>query len=121
MNMDTIHTLRSAEVFQSGRLAGYLEEKENGRWVFAYEKAYDGIPVSLTLPLRKEPYPFNVFPPVFDGLLPEGPQLEALLRTHKIDRQDCFKQLMTVGEDLVGSLSVRQKMDVQSSEIELQA
>jgi serine/threonine-protein kinase HipA len=44
---------------------------------------------------------------VFDGLLPEGAQLEALLKTHKIDRNDYFKQLVTVGRDLVGSLSVR--------------
>lgn len=111
MNANTSNGLRSAEVYQSGRLAGYLQEEENGRWAFAYQKAYEGIPVSLTLPVREEPYPFAAFPPVFDGLLPEGPQLEALLRTHKIDRNDCFKQLITVGEDLVGSLSVTVKKD----------
>jgi serine/threonine-protein kinase HipA len=41
-------------------------------------------------------------------LLPEGPQLEALLRKHKIDRHDAFRQLVTVGEDLVGSLTVHE-------------
>ena len=39
--------------------------------------------------------------------MPEGEQLEALLKKQKIDRNDCFTQLVTVGEDLVGSLSVR--------------
>ena len=33
-------------------------------------------------------------------------QLEALLRKHKIDRNDAFGQLVIVGSDLVGSLTV---------------
>ena len=40
--------------------------------------------------------------------LPEGPQLEALLRMHKIDRSDTFRQLVIVGADLVGSLTVKE-------------
>jgi len=44
---------------------------------------------------------------VFEGLLPEGPQLEALLRMHKIDRNNAFRQLVTVGADMVGSLTVK--------------
>ena len=99
--------LRKAEVFQAGELAGYLRQEWDGLWVFAYEEGYEGIPVSLTLPVRQEPYTFKEFPAVFDGLLPEGAQLEALLRKHKIDRGDSFKQLVTVGQDLVGSLCVR--------------
>jgi hypothetical protein len=33
--------------------------------------------------------------------------LQALLKKQKIDRNDCFTQLVTVGQDLVGSLSAR--------------
>ena len=107
MRSDTDDGVRSAEVLQKGMLAGHLFEKREGFWVFEYVQGYEGIPVSLTLPVGEEPYTFDTFPPVFEGLLPEGVQLEALLRKHKIDRNDCFKQLVTVGEDLVGSLSVR--------------
>jgi serine/threonine-protein kinase HipA len=39
-------------------------------------------------------------------LLPEGGQLEALLRIRKLDRQDLFGQLLAVGQDVVGSLRV---------------
>ena len=106
MTEDSTKLLRRAEVFQSGVLAGYLQEEGRGYWEFLYKGDYEGLAVSLTMPVRPEPYTFNAFPPVFDGLLPEGPQLEGLLRTHKIDRNDAFKQLITVGEDLVGSLSV---------------
>ena len=97
--------LRRAAIFQSGILAGYLEEVQDGSWNFAYVDGYAEIPISLTLPVRKEPYVFTAFPAVFDGVLPEGEQLQALLKKQKIDRNDCFTQLVTVGQDLVGSLS----------------
>ncbi len=97
---------RIAEVRQHGVLAGHLREAAEGGWRFDYLEGYEGPPVSLTMPLRAEAYEFPDFPPPFEGLLPEGPQLEALLRKHKIDRRDCFRQLVTVGADLVGSLTV---------------
>ncbi len=99
---------RRAVIFQNGELAGRLEEQAGGGWTFTYLDEYEGDPVSLTLPRRTEPYVFENFPAVFEGLLPEGPQLEALLRKHKIDRHDAFRQLITVGADLVGSLTVKE-------------
>lgn len=98
---------RRAEVYQQGQLAGYLEESGGGSWQFTYLPEYEGLAVSLTMPKRNEPYRFRTFPPLFEGLLPEGLQLEALLRKHKVDRNDFFGQLMIVGEDMVGSLTVR--------------
>jgi serine/threonine-protein kinase HipA len=99
---------RRAAIFQHGRVAGLLRSTKPGTWTFTYEGGYDGPPVSLTLPVRPEPYEFPGFPAFLEGLLPEGPQLEALLRKHKIDRHDAFRQLVTVGGDLVGSLTVRE-------------
>ena len=111
---------RHAEIYQNGTLAGVLEESADQSCQFRYVEGYAGIPISLTMPLQSDAYHFKRFPPVFDGLLPEGPQLEALLRKHKIDRSDTFTQLITVGEDLVGSLSVRlpkkQSGTIQESE-----
>lgn len=108
MSGETQSIGRSAEVFQLGHLAGWLEELSSGAWQFTYRPGYEGLPISLTMPTRGEPYLFDKFPAVFDGLLPEGLQLEALLRKHKIDRNDLFRQLMIVGEDMVGSLTVRE-------------
>lgn len=99
---------RRAAIYQHGLLAGQLFEREGGAWEFSYSDDYAGDAVSLTLPVRPEPYEFASFPPVFEGLLPEGPQLEALLRKHKIDRTDSFQQLVTVGQDLVGSLTIQE-------------
>lgn len=89
--------------------AGILEERVPGKqYAFRYLESYAGPPVSLTMPLQTGEYLFNSFPPFFDGLLPEGVQLEALLRQNKIDRHDHFSQLVAVGNDLVGAVTVRE-------------
>ncbi len=108
---------RVATILQQGQPAGRLEEANGGSWRFTYFKEYTGQPVSLTLPVDTEPYHFENFPPPFEGLLPEGIQLDALLRKHKIDRNDAFSQLMVVGADLVGSLSVQQGTDSPEEEL----
>ncbi|MCA0370049.1 MAG: HipA N-terminal domain-containing protein [Proteobacteria bacterium] len=100
-------TQRAAIFFQKQR-CGVLEEEMRGKaYRFTYDPTYQGPMISLTLPVRLEPYTWDAFPPFFDGLLPEGMQLEALLRIHKIDKDDLMSQLITVGEDLVGAVSVR--------------
>jgi serine/threonine-protein kinase HipA len=100
--------MRKAEIYQQGILAGILEEFDQNRYRFNYATGYRGQPISVALPVREAPYDFDRFPPVFEGLLPEGLQLEALLRQYKIDRKDMFKQLLIVGEDVVGSLTVKE-------------
>ncbi|NQT70146.1 MAG: HipA N-terminal domain-containing protein [Desulfobacteraceae bacterium] len=101
--------MRRAEVFLHNLKAGLLEEIEAGtRYRFYYESGYSGPPVSLTMPVQEEPHEYDVFPPFFEGLLPEGFNLEALLRQNKIDRNDLFSQLMAVGEDMVGAVTVRE-------------
>jgi serine/threonine-protein kinase HipA len=99
---------RKAFIFLQKTFCGVLEENDTRTvYTFTYAPSYAGAPLSLTLPLQKTAYSWPTFPPFFDGLLPEGMQLEALLRTHKIDRRDYLTQLITVGEDLVGAVTVK--------------
>lgn len=100
--------MRQAEIYVHDQLAGLLEETENG-FDFTYQGDYSGPPVSLTMPTKTRKYSFEDFPPFFEGLLPEGIQLDALLRTNKLDKNDYMGQLITVGNDLVGAVSVREK------------
>jgi serine/threonine-protein kinase HipA len=100
--------MRKAEIYQQGKLAGTLAEIDRNHYQFAYKPGYSGEPISLALPVREIPYDFDKFPPVFEGLLPEGMQLEALLRRYKVDKRDMFQQLLIVGEDVVGSLTVKE-------------
>jgi serine/threonine-protein kinase HipA len=91
--------------------AGILIEDENKHYSFIYESKYIGPPISLTMPLREQPYNFETFPAFFDGLLPEGVMLEGLLKTHKIDRTDYMQQLTVTGHDLVGAVTVEKFPD----------
>ncbi|CDR34237.1 HipA N-terminal domain-containing protein [Criblamydia sequanensis] len=58
------------------------------------------------MPTTKQVYEYDKFPPFFEGLLPEGMMLEGLLRHAKLDRDDLIGQLITVGKDLVGNVTV---------------
>ena len=103
--------MRRAEVFFANDLAGILSEAEEGKdFKFQYVSGYSGPPISLTMPVREEPYLVDDFPPFFDGLLPEGFQLEALLRQKKLDRTDKFGQLLVIGADTVGAVTVREAL-----------
>lgn len=101
--------MRTAKVYVNELEAAYLTEIEPGKkYQFQYIEEYSGEPVSLTLPVSQLNYHFNSFPPFFDGLLPEGFQLEGLLKFGKIDRNDYFAQLLAVGNDLVGNVTVKE-------------
>lgn len=91
--------------------SGYLI-KNDGEYTFVYLSDYKGPPISLTMPVRNIPYFFDRFPPFFDGLLPEGMQLEALIRQNKIDANNFMAQLAAVGEDMVGAVTVTLPPDV---------
>ncbi len=87
--------------------AAHLIEIIRGRsYSIKYLPEYSGKPISLTLPVEDREFEFDQFPPYFDGTLPEGFQLDALLRYTKLDRTDYMGQLLTVGEDLVGNVTV---------------
>ena len=98
--------MKLAHVYQQRQLAGTLEAREDGSYCFTYEPDYRGEPVSLTMPVSQRVWEFPHFPSAFEGLLPEGVQLDALLRIRKIDRSDLFSQLLAVGHDVVGSLRI---------------
>jgi serine/threonine-protein kinase HipA len=99
--------MKKAKIYNFGNYAGDLFEIEKGKkYKFNYNEQYNGPAISLTMPVSKKEYEYNNFPPFFEGLLPEGMQLEALIRLAKIDRNDFFSLLAIVGRDLVGSVTV---------------
>ena len=102
--------MRSAEVSMHGVPAGILDEIDAGKkYRFTYLEKYTGPSIALTMPVDRKEFVFDRFPPFFDGLLPEGPLLEGLLRQCKIDKSDYLSQLITVGNDLVGAVTVQEK------------
>ena len=101
--------MRQGRVFCNGIAAGIITEDENG-YSFAYDKEYlntiEAQPVSLTLPLREEPYVNNVMFSFFDGLIPEGWMLNIAERNWKINRRDRMGLLLTCCRDCIGNVSV---------------
>lgn len=85
--------MRTANVFVDNIHAGELQEiTRKNHYRLIYNEDYNGPSVSLEMPLSKQVYDYDRFPPFFEGLLPEGIMLEGLLRNAKIDRDDYFSQ-----------------------------
>ncbi len=100
--------MRKAKVYVKGVEAGILSEiKQGTEYTFEYLEDYAGIEISLTMLPTQKKFIFHKFPPFFEGLLPEGIQLEGLLKIKKIDRNDLFSQLVAVGDDLVGAITIK--------------
>lgn len=101
--------MRRAKVFVNNIEAGILEERVSGKeYAFRYHDSYNGESVSLTMPVERREFKLDRFPPFFEGLLPEGVMLDGLLRQLKIDRDDLFSQLVAVGKDMVGAVTVEE-------------
>lgn len=101
--------MRKAKIYVKGIEAGTLTEVRQGKeYLFEYLDGYDGLEVSRTMPKNTVVYKFDMFPPFFEGLLPEGIQLEGLLKIRKVDKMDFFSQLIAVGDDMVGSVTVKE-------------
>lgn len=100
--------MKKARVFVDEIPAGEIQELERGKkYRYVYLEAYEGPSVSLEMPTSRRIYEYERFPPFFEGLLPEGMMLEGMLRQTKIDRNDLLSQLIAVGGDLVGNITVK--------------
>lgn len=101
--------LRKAQVFYNKDLAGYISETKDG-YVFEYNKEFlkKNIPISISLPLREEPYESKELFSFFRGLLPEGWYLDIVTAAKKVDREDLFGLLLcTTSGDTIGAVTVR--------------
>lgn len=103
--------MKAGRVYYKGVSAGIIREDENG-YMFRYDSDYlqrkDAQPISLTLPLRKEPYVSQILFPFFDGLIPEGWLLDVAVKSWKIDQRDRMGLLLACCSDCIGAVSVEQ-------------
>lgn len=100
---------RIGRVRLAGRLVGVIEES-GGQTKFTYLPEWlarpDAVPVSLTLPLRREPYVSQGLHPFFENLLPEGWLLDVTTRKLKISKDDPFGLLLATCRDCVGAVEI---------------
>lgn len=106
---------RRGKVLFGNVYAGVIEEKDTGEYVFSYDAGYlrraDAEPVSLTLPLRNEPYVAEDLFPFFDGLIPEGWLLNLVAQNWKLDPGDRMALLLAACRDCIGAVSVVAEAD----------
>jgi len=107
---------RIGKVYYNEIFAGTVEQAE-GEYRFQYDPIYlkDTVnkPVSLSLPLRPEPYIEKTMIPFFDGLIPEGWLLNIAEINWKLDRKDRMSLLLTLCNDCIGAVKV---IDASSEE-----
>ncbi len=100
---------RSGKVLFKDKLAGIVWQDEEG-YGFKYNEDYlqskDAVPLSFTLPLRKEPYPSNTMIPFFDGLIPEGWLLDITIKNWKVNPNDRMELLLMACKDCIGAVSI---------------
>lgn len=102
---------RMAYVYVCNVLAGQLRETDSG-YCFEYDEDYlkreTKTAVSLTLPLREEPFQSTTLFSFFDGLIPEGWLLDTVAHNWKLDPGDRFGLLLIACRDSIGNVSIEE-------------
>ena len=97
-------------VWWEGAIAGSLRADRHGAMRFAYDGnwlADQAAPaLSVSLPKRPEPFPPRQCRPFFEGLLPEGPQRDAVASALGVSRANEFRLLERLGGEVAGALAL---------------
>ena len=103
---------RTAYVYIEDTFCGTLSEIDAG-YKFTYDLDYinSNSPraVSLTLPLKEEPYVSKTLFSFFDGLIPEGWLLATISHNWKLNENDRFGLLLATCYDSIGNVSIRKE------------
>lgn len=104
--------MRSCEVYVNSIKAGFLKEDDNGNFQFQYDSDYlkneFAKPVSLTLPLRSEPYHSRYLFPTFANMLSEGENRRIQAQLFHLDPKDDFGiMLETCQNDTIGAVTIK--------------
>lgn len=104
--------MRQCEVYLHGIKVGLLTESDSRDFTFVYDKAYllgdNCEAVSLTLPLRQEPYHSPYLFSVFSNMLSEGENRQIQSQLLRIDPEDDFGILLATCQfDTIGAINVK--------------
>ena len=86
---------------------GRLERVDERSREYAFRYTAPGTrAISLSLPLRDEPFTPAESRPFFEALLPEGPQREQIARELRLAPGDAYGLLAALGRDCAGALQI---------------
>lgn len=100
--------MSSLDVYLHDDRVGLLERVDGARLRFTYDQGLEtaAAPISLSLPVREEPYKDPECRPFFKGLLPEGEFLRSIARTFHISAENPFTVLQEIGGECAGAVSL---------------
>ena len=96
---------RSGKVYLYGEFIGLLQEDKHG-FHFAYNPDYQGMPLSLSLPLEQSPFYSKTLFPYFTSLIPEGWLKKKYAAYQQIDEHDLFRFLINNGDNMLGAVQI---------------
>lgn len=86
---------------------GVLERADDKSLTFTYDDpAKEEVRISLSMPVTDRPYSDATCRGFFENLLFEGPQLDRVLDSYKLDRGDTGSLLYHLGADCPGAISI---------------
>ena len=98
-------------VYFEQRLVGRIDVDRNGPG-FTYDPGWVALrgsfPISITMPLKADRIPSDIFLPWAANLLPESEQLRTLGQLLGLSRSDVIGLLSAIGGDTAGALSIGQ-------------
>lgn len=100
--------MRQCKVFVKDIEAGILQETDSHQYLFTYQGDYQGEPVCLAMPIRKEPYVSEHLFPYFFNMLSEGANRQLQSTLHHIDENDDFGILLATAQyDTIGAVTIK--------------
>ena len=100
--------MRQCKVYVHDMEAGILQETDDRQYIYTYNDRYEGDPVCLAMPVRREPYRSVHLFPYFFNMLSEGANRQTQSQLLHIDENDDFGILLaTAQEDTIGAVTVK--------------
>ena len=100
---------RALDVYLHDEKVGVLEQDESGQLTFAYGRDYletGKTAISVSMPLREEPFTDSTVRPYFSGLLPDERARQRLASVLGVSRENTFGLLDIIGGECAGALSL---------------
>ena len=102
--------VRALDVYLHGHRAGRLVLRDSGLTSFHYGETWlgrgDAVPLSLSLPLRPEPYRHRDCMPYFGGVLPDGRSRQLIARVLGVSEENDFALLERLGGECAGAVTL---------------
>src|SRR3984893_1697411 len=100
---------RMLDVYLHDELVGHLVQDDGGQMSFEYLESWltksGALPLSESLPLRKERFPSRECRAFFGGILPEDSNREIIARNLGISARNDYAMLEQIGGECAGAVT----------------